>query len=55
MTFFHSFSTSQGPNLNINHFPDEVLLEIFDSYRQSIDPYDHHWRKKYVWRALAHV
>jgi hypothetical protein len=41
--------------LTINHLPDEVLLEIFDSYRQSIDPYDHQWRKNHVWLNLAHV
>ena len=35
--------------------PDEVLLEIFDTYRQGIDAYDHLWRKKYVWLGLAHV
>ncbi|KAF8504882.1 hypothetical protein F5888DRAFT_800517 [Russula emetica] len=39
----------------INRLPDEVLLEIFDSYRQSIDQYDHQWRKKYAWFNLAHV
>jgi hypothetical protein len=43
--------------LTINRLPDEVLLEIFDSYRQSIDQleYNHHWRKKYAWFNLAHV
>jgi hypothetical protein len=45
----------------INRLPDEVLLEIFDLYRQStgIDQYDydhwHLWRKKYAWFNLAHV
>jgi hypothetical protein len=43
----------RSPNLTIIHrLPDEVLLEIFDLYRQStgIDQYDrvHLWRKKYV-------
>ncbi|KAI0269724.1 hypothetical protein BGY98DRAFT_280108 [Russula aff. rugulosa BPL654] len=47
--------TEPPPYLTINRVPDEVLLEIFDSYRQSIDPYDHHWRKEYVWFNLAHV
>jgi hypothetical protein len=41
--------------LTINNLHDEVLLEIFDSYRQSIDSYDHQWRKKYVWLNPAHV
>jgi hypothetical protein len=40
--------------LTINHIPDEVLLEIFDSYRQGTDPYDL-WRKNHVWLILAHV
>jgi hypothetical protein len=39
----------------INHLPDEVLLEIFDSYQQTIDPYGHQWRNKYVWLNLAHM
>jgi hypothetical protein len=41
-------------NLTINHLADEVLLEIFDSYRRGIDPYDQ-WREKYVWFNLTHV
>ena len=32
-----------------------MLLEIFDSYRQRIDHYDHWWREKYAWFSLAHV
>jgi F-box-like len=41
---------------NINRLPDEVLLEIFDLYRQSIiNQYDYQWRKKYGWFNLAHV
>ncbi|KAI0274179.1 hypothetical protein BGY98DRAFT_1188694 [Russula aff. rugulosa BPL654] len=40
----------------INRLPGEVLLEIFDSYRQNItDKYDHYWRKNYAWFNLAHV
>ncbi|KAF8484019.1 hypothetical protein DFH94DRAFT_334845 [Russula ochroleuca] len=39
----------------INHIPDEVLLEIFDSYRQAIDSYDHQWRKRHMWISLTHV
>jgi hypothetical protein len=41
--------------LTINHLPDEVLLEIFDFYRQGIDSYDHQWREKYAWFNLTHV
>jgi F-box-like len=41
--------------LTINHLPDELLLEIFDSHRQDIDPYDLQWRKKHVWIGLTHV
>jgi hypothetical protein len=50
-------STERSPNLTINRLPDEVLLEVFVSYRQSIDQNDNHWRwrKKYVWLNLAHV
>ena len=38
--------------MTFNHLPDELLLEIFDSYRQRIG---YKWRKKYVWFNLAHV
>jgi hypothetical protein len=41
--------------LTINHLPDELVLEIFDYYRQGIDPYDLQWRKKHVWIYLTHV
>jgi hypothetical protein len=41
--------------LTINHIPDEVLLGIFDSYRQAIDRYDQEWTRKYVWFKIAHV
>ena len=43
--------------MTIDHLPDEVLLEIFDSYRQTIDQYDYsyQWKKNYVWLNLAHV
>ena len=44
-----------SPNLTINHIPDELLLEIFDSYRQAIDHYDQEWSREYVWFNLAHV
>jgi hypothetical protein len=41
--------------LTINRLPDEVLLEIFDSYRQSTNHYSYYWREKYAWFNLAHV
>ena len=37
------------------NLPDEVLLVIFDFYRQGVDSYDHQWREKYVWLNLSHV
>ena len=46
---------TESPNLTINHLPDEVLLVIFDFYRQGVDSYDHQWREKYVWFNLTHV
>jgi hypothetical protein len=39
----------------INHLPDELLLEIFDSYRQGIDPHNHQWKKNHTWINLTHV
>ena len=39
--------------LTINHLPDEVLLEIFDSYRQGTDHDNHQWR--YLWLNLTRV
>jgi hypothetical protein len=47
--------------LTINHLPDEILLEIFDSYRKRvIDSTNHQrrenpWREKYLWFNLTHV
>jgi len=32
-----------------------VLLEIFDSFRQSVEPYDEKWKKEHLWLNLAHV
>src|SRR6267154_6383359 len=54
---FDRFADAErSPNLAINHrLPDEVLLEVFDSYRQSISFYSHYWREKYAWFNLAHV
>ena len=44
-------------NSTIHILPDEVLLDIFDSYRQSIDPhpYNYLWREGFGWLNLAHV
>jgi hypothetical protein len=40
----------------INHLPDEVLLEIFDSHRQGIGYfYYQQWKIKYGWFNLTHV
>lgn len=47
--------TEHSPSSTINHLPGEVVLEIFDSYRQDVDPYNHQWRGKHVWVILAHV
>lgn len=47
--------TNRPPKLTINNLPDEVLLEIFDSFRQSVDPYDQRWKKEHSWLNLAHV
>jgi hypothetical protein len=47
--------TDGSPNLTINHIPDELLLEIFDSYRQATESYDHQWRKMHMWINLTHV
>ena len=40
--------------MTINDLLDEVLLDIFDFYRQGVDSYDQ-WREKYVWFNLTHV
>jgi hypothetical protein len=59
--FFHSEATCQDterlPNFPINHLPDELLLEIFDSYRRVIGPHPFggHWKRDYGWFNLAHV
>jgi hypothetical protein len=50
--------TERSPNLTsltTNRLPDEVLLEEFDSYRQSIVIFDRPWRREYAWFNLAHV
>jgi hypothetical protein len=41
----------------INRLPDEVLLEIFDYYRQfeGISPYNHQGKKKNAWFKLTQV
>lgn len=61
LLIFHSEVTCQvterSPNWTINHLPNEMLLEIFNSYRQEIDPYPYNylWREKYEWFNLIHV
>jgi hypothetical protein len=40
--------------MTINHLPDEVILEIFDSYRRSIYEY-YYWTNEYVWFKLTRV
>jgi hypothetical protein len=54
---FYSIGACQDKERSpIIKLPDEVLLDIFDSYRQNIiDKYDHYWRNKYGWFNLAHV
>ena len=47
--------TEPSPNMTINQLPDEVLLDIFDYYRQGIDPYDYEWTQNHAWINLAHV
>ena len=47
--------TERSPDLTINRLPDEVLLEVFDYYRQNINHYNYQWREKYAWFNLAHV
>jgi hypothetical protein len=32
-----------------------VLLEIFDSFRKGVDPYDQKWKKEHLWLNLAQV
>ena len=41
--------------MTIDRLPHEVLLEIFDSYRQNVIGADYHWRNKYAWFNLVHV
>ena len=55
---FHSQGTTCQdtgplPDLTINDLPAEVLLEIFNLYRESL--YDYQWTEKYAWINLAHV
>ncbi|KAN0128564.1 hypothetical protein V8E53_013609 [Lactarius tabidus] len=42
----------------IDNFPEDVLLEIFDAYRQDIEPlprYENIWNSRDGWWKLAHV
>ena len=56
---FPSESTCQDgerfSNFTINHLPDELLLEIFDSCRQGISPCEFLWKEKHGWFSMAHV
>ena len=44
-----------SPNLTTDNIPDEVLLEIFDSYRQHFTNDQSLWNKKHKWFELIHV
>ncbi|KAH9978404.1 hypothetical protein BJV74DRAFT_138626 [Russula compacta] len=44
-----------SPNLTIDDIPDEVLLDIFDSYRQHFTNDQSVWNKKHKWFKLMHV
>ncbi|KAH9978405.1 hypothetical protein BJV74DRAFT_953400 [Russula compacta] len=44
-----------SPNLTIDNIPDEVLLDIFDSYRQHFTNDQSVWNKKHKWFKLMHV
>ena len=56
---FPSESTCQDgerfSNFTINHLPDELLLEIFNSCRQGIGPCEFLWKEKHGWFNMAHV
>jgi hypothetical protein len=44
--------------VTIDNFPEDVLLEIFDAYRQDIEPlprYENIWNSRDGWWKLAHV
>ncbi|KAI0251464.1 hypothetical protein BJV78DRAFT_474326 [Lactifluus subvellereus] len=51
--------TNRLPNITtIDKLPDEILLEIFDSYRRGFGPQHNHenaWNGKNGWFKLAHV
>ncbi|KAH9990636.1 hypothetical protein BJV74DRAFT_421172 [Russula compacta] len=44
-----------SPNLIIDNLPDEVLLDIFDSYRQHFTHDQSLWNTKHKWFKLMHV
>ena len=60
-TLIRSFDAniSRRVNLKSDHiFPDDVLLEIFDAYRQDVELLPHYeniWNSKDGWFRLAHV
>ena len=49
-------NTEGSPSLTIDDIPDEVLLEIFDSYRQLFTQGHHNdWNRRPKWFKLIHV
>lgn len=44
-----------SPKLTINHLPDELLIEIFDSYRHSNNVQSHQWCHQSEWFKFIHV
>ena len=44
-----------SPKLTIDNIPDEVLLDIFDSYRQHFTHGHSLWNRKHKWFKLIHV
>ncbi|KAF8491527.1 hypothetical protein F5888DRAFT_1054241 [Russula emetica] len=49
-----SQDTEPSPKLTINNLPNELLIDIFDFYRQEISRH-HKWREEYLWFNLSRV
>ncbi|KAI0251470.1 hypothetical protein BJV78DRAFT_1211873, partial [Lactifluus subvellereus] len=50
--------TDRPPSLTIDRLPEEVLLEIFDFYRQGLEcqgNYENRWNGRNGWFNLAYV
>ena len=47
--------TESSPKLTINHLPDELLIEIFDFYRQESERWTAQWSTEPEWFVLVHV